>query len=48
MLDVAIIGAGMGGLSAAFALKRLGVRNMQLFDRSAEGFEFFSKRVRGK
>src|SRR5947207_12608413 len=28
MLDVAIIGAGMGGLSAAFALKRLGVRNM--------------------
>ena len=39
VLDVAIIGAGMGGLAAAFALKRLGVRNMQLFDRSPEGFE---------
>ena len=39
MLDVAIIGAGMGGLAAAFVLKRLGVRNMRVFDRSPEGFE---------
>ena len=39
MLDVAIIGAGMGGLATAFALKRLGVRNMRVFDRSPEGFE---------
>jgi cation diffusion facilitator CzcD-associated flavoprotein CzcO len=38
-LDVAIIGAGMGGLAAAFALKRLGVRNMRVFDRSPEGYE---------
>lgn len=39
MLDVAIVGAGMAGLAAAFALKRLGVRNMRVFDRSPEGFE---------
>jgi cation diffusion facilitator CzcD-associated flavoprotein CzcO len=39
VLDVAIIGAGMAGLAAAFALKRLGVRNLQVFDRSPEGFE---------
>ena len=39
LLDVAIIGAGMGGLATAFALKRLGVRNMRLFDRAPEGFE---------
>ena len=39
VLDVAIIGAGMAGLSAAFALKRLGVRNLRLFDRSPAGFE---------
>jgi cation diffusion facilitator CzcD-associated flavoprotein CzcO len=39
LLDVAIVGAGMSGLSAAFALKRLGVRNIRLFDRSPAGFE---------
>jgi cation diffusion facilitator CzcD-associated flavoprotein CzcO len=39
VLDVAIIGAGMAGLAAAFALKRLGVRNLRIFDRSPEGFE---------
>lgn len=39
MLDVAIIGAGMSGLASAFALKRLGVRNMRLFDQAPAGFE---------
>ena len=39
LLDVAIVGAGMAGLGAAFALKRLGVRNLCLFDRSAAGSE---------
>jgi len=39
MLDVAVVGAGMAGLSAAFALKCLGVRNLRMFDRSPEGFE---------
>jgi FAD-dependent urate hydroxylase len=39
LLDVAIIGAGMGGLATAFALKRLGVHNIRLFDRAPEGFE---------
>jgi cation diffusion facilitator CzcD-associated flavoprotein CzcO len=37
--DVAIIGAGMAGLSTAFALKCLAVRNLRVFDRAAEGFE---------
>jgi cation diffusion facilitator CzcD-associated flavoprotein CzcO len=40
MLDVAIVGAGMAGLTAAFALMRLGVRNIRLFDKAetdAEG-----------
>ena len=39
VLDVAIIGGGMGGLCAAFALKRLGVRNMRIFDRAPAGWE---------
>ena len=39
VLDIAIVGAGMAGLSAGFALKCLGVRNMRVFDRSPEGFE---------
>jgi cation diffusion facilitator CzcD-associated flavoprotein CzcO len=38
-LDVAIVGAGMAGLSAALALKCLGVRNLRMFDRSPEDFE---------
>jgi cation diffusion facilitator CzcD-associated flavoprotein CzcO len=39
MLDIAIVGAGMGGLAAAYALKCLGVRRMALFDRLPEGAE---------
>jgi len=39
LLDVAIIGAGMGGLATGFALKRLGVRNLRLFDRAPAGLE---------
>jgi cation diffusion facilitator CzcD-associated flavoprotein CzcO len=39
MLDVAIVGAGMAGLAAAFALKSLGVRRLQVFDRAPRGFE---------
>ena len=39
VLDVAIIGAGMAGLAAAFALKCLAVRNLRVFDRAPEGFE---------
>jgi FAD-dependent urate hydroxylase len=37
--DVAIIGAGMAGLSAALALKCLAVRSLRVFDRALEGFE---------
>src|SRR6476646_523871 len=37
--DVAIIGAGMAGLAAAFALKCQSVRNLRVFDRAPEGFE---------
>jgi cation diffusion facilitator CzcD-associated flavoprotein CzcO len=36
---VAIIGAGMAGLAAAFALKRLGISNVRLFDRAPRGCE---------
>src|SRR5262249_47302079 len=39
MLDVAIVGAGMAGLAAAMALKRLGIGNIRLFDKSPEGLE---------
>lgn len=38
-LDVAILGAGMAGLAAGFALKREGVRRVALFDRAPEGRE---------
>src|SRR5689334_7211732 len=38
-LDVAIVGAGMAGLSAAFALKCQAVRSLRVFDRAPEGFE---------
>ena len=38
-LDVAVIGAGMSGLSAAFALKCLAIRSPKVFDRSPAGFE---------
>jgi cation diffusion facilitator CzcD-associated flavoprotein CzcO len=39
MLDVAIVGAGMAGLAAAYALKCLGVRRMAIFDRLSAGIE---------
>jgi cation diffusion facilitator CzcD-associated flavoprotein CzcO len=39
VLDVAVIGAGMAGLAAAFALKCLAVRNLRVFDRAPEGLE---------
>jgi FAD-dependent urate hydroxylase len=39
VLDVAIVGAGMAGLSVAFALKCLAVRSLMVFDRSPPGFE---------
>lgn len=38
-LDVAIIGGGMGGLAACFALFRVGIRNLRIFDRAPENFE---------
>ena len=37
--DVVIIGAGMSGLAAAGALKRLGIDNMVLYDRAPAGRE---------
>ena len=39
MVDVAIVGAGMCGLAAGFALRRLGVSNLRQVDRSPEGRE---------
>jgi len=39
VLDVAIVGAGMAGLAAAFALKCQAVRSLRIFDRAPEGFE---------
>jgi cation diffusion facilitator CzcD-associated flavoprotein CzcO len=39
VLDVAVIGAGMAGLSVAFALKCFAVRGLKVFDRAPEGFE---------
>jgi cation diffusion facilitator CzcD-associated flavoprotein CzcO len=39
VLDVAVVGAGMAGLSAAFALKCLAVRSLKMFDRSPAGFQ---------
>lgn len=39
MADVALIGAGMNGLAAAFALRRLGIARIRHFDRSEAGFE---------
>lgn len=37
--DVAIIGAGMAGIAAGFALKLLGINNIQLFDQGGLGSE---------
>lgn len=39
MLDVAIVGAGMAGLAAAFRLRRLGLRRLRIYDRGRSGFE---------
>lgn len=39
VLDAAIIGAGMAGLTTAFALLRLGVNKIQLFDENPPGKE---------
>ncbi len=39
VLDVAIIGAGQGGLATAFALRRLGIANTKIFERASEGQE---------
>lgn len=39
ILDVAIIGGGMAGLSAAFALLGQGISHFQLFDANTEGKE---------
>lgn len=39
VLDVAIIGAGMAGLAAGFALVKLGIRNLRLFDAAPAGVE---------
>ncbi|MCY4451529.1 MAG: NAD(P)/FAD-dependent oxidoreductase [Immundisolibacterales bacterium] len=39
MTDVLIVGGGMCGLAAAFALRRLGISNLRHVDRSPEGRE---------
>ncbi|ACI50019.1 conserved hypothetical protein [Gluconacetobacter diazotrophicus PA1 5] len=39
VLDVAIIGAGQGGLATAFALQRGNITNVRIFDRAARGGE---------
>lgn len=39
VFDVAIIGAGMAGLAAGFALVKLGIRNIRLFDAAPAGLE---------
>lgn len=37
--DVVVIGAGMAGLAVAFALKRLGISKIGIFDQSTTGYE---------
>lgn len=39
ILDVAIIGGGMAGISAAFALMLQGISSLQIFDKSPPGLE---------
>ena len=39
MADVLIVGGGMCGLAAAFALRRLGISNLRHVDRNPEGRE---------
>ena len=38
-LDVVIIGGGMGGLTACFALLRVGISNLRIFDRAEKNYE---------
>lgn len=37
--DVVVIGAGMAGIAASFALKRLGISKIKIFDKSPKGYE---------
>ncbi|MEZ0168746.1 NAD(P)-binding domain-containing protein [Microvirga sp. TS319] len=37
--DVVVVGGGMCGLVAAFALTRAGIRNLRILDKNPEGFE---------
>ena len=37
--DVAIIGGGVGGCTAAFALNKLGIVNIHIFDENLQGYE---------
>ncbi|MFI0847982.1 NAD(P)-binding domain-containing protein [Mesorhizobium sp. IMUNJ 23232] len=37
--DVVVIGGGMCGLVASFALRNAGIRNLRIFDRAPAGFE---------
>lgn len=39
LLDVAIVGAGQGGLGTAFGLLRERITNIQVFDRNQQGLE---------
>ena len=39
VLDVAVIGAGMAGLAASFALLKLGIRHLRIFDQNPSGAE---------
>jgi len=39
VLDVAVVGAGQGGLATCFALRRLGVTNVRVFERAGRGGE---------
>src|SRR3954463_12638783 len=39
MLDALVVGGGMCGQTATFALLREGVRNLRCLDRAAKGFE---------
>ncbi len=39
VLDVAIIGGGMAGMTAAFALMKEGIPNIKIFDENNEGYE---------
>jgi cation diffusion facilitator CzcD-associated flavoprotein CzcO len=39
VLDVAIVGAGQGGLGTAFGLLRERISNIQVFDRNHQGLE---------